>query len=149
MVSVYRYIRERLTSTEVLDLCLWPRDMHTVARTEAAFWKDDRLSAADWDDVANKVVSSAYTRSVKDDEPTLMPGLDPCDSRSSQSRRRIGPEPQPVFPTPGKTHKVKHSVYKRHTKHDTVTYVRSVRRVIRKRKICQCSAITITFPMNA
>ena len=73
MVSVYRYIRERLTSTEVLDLCLWPRDMHT--KTAAAFWKDDRLFTADWDDVANRVVSSAYTRSVKDDEPTLMPGL--------------------------------------------------------------------------
>jgi len=29
MVSVYRYIREWLTGTEVLDLCLWPRDMHT------------------------------------------------------------------------------------------------------------------------
>ena len=40
---------------------------------EAAFWKDDRLSAADWDDVTNKVVSSAYTRSVKDDESNLMP----------------------------------------------------------------------------
>ena len=35
-----------------------------IPRTEAAFWKDDRLSAADWDDVANKVVLSAYTRSV-------------------------------------------------------------------------------------
>ena len=33
-----------------------------------AFWKDDKLSAANWDDVANKMVSSAYTRSVKDDE---------------------------------------------------------------------------------
>jgi len=32
MVSVYRYIREWLTSTEVLDLCLWPRDMHTKDR---------------------------------------------------------------------------------------------------------------------
>ena len=32
MVSVYRYIRERLTSTEVFDLCLWPRDMHTKDR---------------------------------------------------------------------------------------------------------------------
>ena len=29
-----------------------------IPRTEAEFWKDDRLSAADWDDVANKVVSS-------------------------------------------------------------------------------------------
>jgi len=29
MVSVYRYIREWLTGTEVLDLCLSPRDMHT------------------------------------------------------------------------------------------------------------------------
>ena len=48
--------------------------MH-ISRTEAAFWKDDRLSTADWDDVTNKVVSSAYTRSVKNDEPTLMPGL--------------------------------------------------------------------------
>jgi len=46
-----------------------------IPKAEAAFWKDDRLSAADWDDVANKVVSSAFTRSVKDDEPTLMPGL--------------------------------------------------------------------------
>jgi len=49
--------------------------MHCIPRTEAAFWKDDRLSAADWDDVADKVVSSAYTRSVQDDEPTLMLGL--------------------------------------------------------------------------
>ena len=71
MVSVYRYIRERLTRfwTFVFgqEIC--------IPRTEAAFWKDDRLSAADCDDVTNKVVSSAYTRSVKDDEPTLMPGL--------------------------------------------------------------------------
>ena len=42
---------------------------------EGAFWKDDRLSTADWDNVANKMASSAYMRSVKDDEPTLMPGL--------------------------------------------------------------------------
>ena len=39
-----------------------------IPKTEAAFWKDDRLSTADWDDVANKMVSSAYTRSVKDDK---------------------------------------------------------------------------------
>ena len=70
MVSV----REWLTGTEVLDLCLWPRDMHT--KDGGGILEGyDTLSAADWDDVANKVVSSAYTRSVKDDESTLMPGL--------------------------------------------------------------------------
>ena len=42
MVSVYKYIREWLTGTAVLDLCLWPRDMHTKDGG-GIFWKDDRL----------------------------------------------------------------------------------------------------------
>ena len=47
--------------------------MHTKDR--GGILEGWKLSTADWDDVANKVVSSAYTRSVKNDVPTLMSGL--------------------------------------------------------------------------
>jgi len=68
-----------------------------IPKTEAEFWKDDRLSTADWDDVANKVVSLAYTRSVKDDEPTIMPRL-ACmwfkiQSIATQNRARASMQP--------------------------------------------------------